>query len=100
MVDPDSGNWTLRITNAAITTATKVRRGQARALIGSIGSYDAECGDQLGARPNRPSRCGIQFAITRAITPPKTVLPEGRVPVSFSKPTSSWDAIPRATNAR
>ena len=75
-----------------MTTAANVMNGHARAVTGSIGSYDAVSADPPGARPKRPSRCGTQLAITSAITPPKTVLPEGRAAVAFSKPTSSSDA--------
>src|SRR3954451_22087599 len=89
IVEPGSGNCTLRITNAAITTATNVIRGQARADTGAIGSYDAGRPDQPDSAPIGSIRCGSQLATTRAIVPPKAVFPEGRTPVAPRRSTNS-----------
>src|SRR4051812_47628115 len=43
--------------------------------------------------------CGAQLATTSAITPPKTVLPDGLALVAFRRPTSSSAAVPVATSA-
>src|SRR5262249_27319784 len=95
IVAPGRWNWALWAMNENMTTPTNAQSGQARTWIGADGSNGAGTAPlpskppTCGTRAQAAATCGAQLAMTRARTPPKTVLPDGRALVWFKSPTIS-----------